>query len=119
MVVPIHPRGTGTGQALGDGAMPLAGYVDRKYVRRAIRRMRRQARSAARGGTFVLDCRGVEDFCGYALADLVDFRRQLQWRGLDLELTGCSDSVRARMAVPLFESLLAREPICHAPGAAD
>ena len=86
----------------------LKGYVDRHAARRAIRTIRRQARQRPQT-QFRMNCSLVEDFCGYALADLVDLRRQLQWQGADVCLEGCSETVKARLAVPLFESLLAKQ----------
>jgi anti-anti-sigma regulatory factor len=100
--------------------IPLAGYVDRKAARRAIRNVWRRVRQRPRT-QFLLNCSLVEDFCGYALADLVSLRRQLQWQGADVELTGCSPYVKSRLAVPLFESLLVEEPsrIVGSPTMAD
>jgi anti-anti-sigma regulatory factor len=92
----------------------LGGYVDRKAARQLVRILRRRVRQRART-RFILDCSLVDDFCGYALAELVNARRQLQWKGADMELTGCSPYVKSRLAVPLFESLLTEEPSYIAP----
>ena len=87
----------------------LAGYVDRKAVRRVLRTIRRQLRQRPRTH-FCLNCTLVEDFCGYALADFIDLRRRLQWQGADLQLVGCSPQVKSRLVMPLFESLVVSEP---------
>jgi ABC-type transporter Mla MlaB component len=87
----------------------LAGYIDRKAGLRLIRAMRARARQKPRT-RFLLHCSLVKDFSGYALADLVSFRRELQWQGADVELAACSAYVKNRLALPLFESLLAAEP---------
>jgi ABC-type transporter Mla MlaB component len=89
--------------------VPLCGYVDRRSLRSLVRAVERYA-ARKRGVCFVFDCSQVQDFCGYALADLVELRRRLQWQGADLELADCPASVRDRLAVPLFESLMTRSP---------
>ncbi len=92
----------------------LAGYIDRKAARQLARVIARRVRQRPRT-QFLLNCSLVEDFCGYALAELVRLRREMQWQGADVELTDCSPYVKSRLAVPLFESLHVEEPCRIAP----
>jgi anti-anti-sigma regulatory factor len=88
----------------------MTGFVDRKSVSQVVRRIRRRARQRPRT-SFFLDCTDVRDFSGFALAELSRVRQELQWQGCDVALTHCTDYVKERLAVPLFESLVLQQQI--------
>lgn len=87
----------------------LRGNVDLKSIRSVVRRIRRGCRGKP-GTRYVLNCSHVRDFCGYALAEIVNLRWELQWQGSDIYLACCSPSLKRSLAVPLFESLVAHLP---------
>jgi anti-anti-sigma regulatory factor len=92
----------------------LEGFVKIASIGRLVRRIHRQVRRQP-CTTFLLDCTQVQDFSGYALAKITRLRQELQWQGSDLALTNCSEYVRSRLAVPLFESLVLPGVSCSSP----
>src|SRR5947208_5528441 len=88
----------------------LGGFVDLRAVGPVVQIIWRKTRQRP-ATRYVLECSQVSDFSSYALAALAQLRRQLRQQQSDLVLVNCTEYVKSRMVDPLFESLVADEPM--------
>ncbi len=88
----------------------LTGYVDLHALGPVVQAICRKARQQP-ARRYVLECSQVSDFSSYALAALAQLRRQLHQQRSDLVLVNCTEYVKSRMVDPLFEALVADEPV--------
>ncbi len=88
----------------------LTGYVDLRALGPVVQAIWRRAHQQP-ATYYSLECSQVSDFSSYALAALAQLRRQLRQQQSDLALVNCTEYVRSRMVDPLFEALLAEDPV--------